>query len=346
MPKVSIIVPIYNMGMYLEKCIQSLVSQTLKDIEIILVNDGSSDNSLEICNKYKMIDSRIIIIDKLNEGVSIARNVGMEMARSEYITFVDPDDWVEDNMYENMYYAMKNQKVDICLCNYFIEKKERVDECTLLFKEGKHPKEEIEKLILDIVGPPKVGDSSIMGCVWRGMYLKSKIQDNKLIFPVGIRPMQDLLFIIEYLSKCEELYVINKCYYHYYIHTDSAVTGYKSNIWDNNKAVQTIMETILKQASLWNRAKNRMGNRWVYSINWCIANECLKENNKSKEEKIRVIDLLLEDEYTKEYLKYVTLSRKKIAHRILYSLQKNTRSKEIYYIYTLVNFFRRKKINK
>lgn len=94
-PKVSIIVPVYNVEKYLAKCLDSLVNQTLKDIEIICINDGSTDNSLEILNTYAQKDSRITIIDKKNEGVSAARNTGLNISKGEYIMFVDSDDYLE-----------------------------------------------------------------------------------------------------------------------------------------------------------------------------------------------------------------------------------------------------------
>ena len=102
MGKVSIIVPIYNVEKYLSKCIESILSQTYKNIEIILVDDGSPDNSPQICDEYAKKDDRIIVIHKANGGVSSARNAGIDIATGKYIGFVDPDDYIENNMYELM----------------------------------------------------------------------------------------------------------------------------------------------------------------------------------------------------------------------------------------------------
>jgi glycosyltransferase involved in cell wall biosynthesis len=121
MPKVSIIVPIYNVAGYLARSIQSLRDQTLEDLEIILVNDGSTDNSLCICEEHAKSDCRIQIIDKSNGGVSSARNVGLEVATGEYIGFVDPDDWVEPSMYESMYTKLTQTGTDLCMCNFIME---------------------------------------------------------------------------------------------------------------------------------------------------------------------------------------------------------------------------------
>src|SRR5207253_2318057 len=105
MPNVSIIVPVYNNEKYLSECLDSLINQTLKDIEIILVNDGSNDNSLLICYEFGKIDGRIKVIDKPNGGVSSARNTGLKLASGKYVGFVDSDDWIESDMYEKMYSA-------------------------------------------------------------------------------------------------------------------------------------------------------------------------------------------------------------------------------------------------
>lgn len=116
--KVSICVPVYNMEKYLEKCIQSLIKQTLKDIEIIFVNDGSTDNSISILDKYKRKYSNIKVISQPNQGLGGARNTALKNAIGEYVGFVDADDFVENDMYEKMYLKAKECKADIVMCDY------------------------------------------------------------------------------------------------------------------------------------------------------------------------------------------------------------------------------------
>lgn len=118
-PKVSIIVPIYNTEKFLYKCIQSIIKQTYSNLEIILVNDGSTDKSLEICNKFRKKDQRIIVIDKDNGGVSSARNKGLDIATGQYIGFVDSDDFISELMYEKMVKAMIKNNADVVECGYF-----------------------------------------------------------------------------------------------------------------------------------------------------------------------------------------------------------------------------------
>lgn len=118
MPKVSVIVPVYNTEKYLKDCLNSLVNQTLKDIEIIIINDGSTDKSLELLNDYASKYKNIIIINKKNEGQAIARNLGIKSANGEYIAFVDSDDYIELNMFEELY-KDSEKKYDIVMCNFY-----------------------------------------------------------------------------------------------------------------------------------------------------------------------------------------------------------------------------------
>ena len=118
--KASIILPVYNVAPYLPKCLDSLLNQTLSDIEIICVNDGSKDNSLAVLEEYAARDARIVIIDQQNSGPGVARNRGIEAAKGEYIGFVDPDDWVDINMYEQMYNVARSEDADLIECGILV----------------------------------------------------------------------------------------------------------------------------------------------------------------------------------------------------------------------------------
>ena len=116
MCKVSIIIPIFNTGTLLNRCVKSVLEQTLTDIEVILVDDGSSDDSGKICDEFAQKDSRVKVIHKSNEGVSVARNTGISVAQGEYIGFVDSDDWIEKDMYQNLYSKAKETNAEIVMC--------------------------------------------------------------------------------------------------------------------------------------------------------------------------------------------------------------------------------------
>lgn len=121
MCKVSIIVPVYNVEKYLERCLDSLINQSFHDIEILAINDGSTDRSLEILKKYESTDNRIKIINNSNVGVSETRNIGIMESKGEFIVFVDSDDWIDKDMIEKMYKFMVNEKSDMVISTYIRE---------------------------------------------------------------------------------------------------------------------------------------------------------------------------------------------------------------------------------
>ncbi|MCL2519058.1 MAG: glycosyltransferase [Oscillospiraceae bacterium] len=116
--KISIIVPVYNVEKYFDKCINSILNQTYLNVEVILINDGSSDGSGQLCDKYKEQDNRIKVMHQDNQGQAIARNNGLDIATGNYIGFVDSDDWIEDDMYELLYKNIINYTADISMCKY------------------------------------------------------------------------------------------------------------------------------------------------------------------------------------------------------------------------------------
>lgn len=124
---ISIIVPVYNVENFLDKCIQSILNQTFKKFELILVNDGSKDNSLEICEKYKKLDDRITIFSQENKGLSEARNAGIKLANNPYITFIDSDDWIENNMLDILYKNIVEKKADVVNSKFFIDYSNKKD---------------------------------------------------------------------------------------------------------------------------------------------------------------------------------------------------------------------------
>ena len=116
--KISIIVPVYNVEKYLDECIQSIINQTHKNIEIILINDGSTDNSLSILRKYEGIDKRIIVINQENKGLSASRNIGIKKSTGKYISLIDADDIIHPRMIELLYKEIKNNNCDISICMF------------------------------------------------------------------------------------------------------------------------------------------------------------------------------------------------------------------------------------
>lgn len=228
MDKVSIIVPVYNGDKYLSRCLESLVNQTYSTIEIICINDGSTDNSLSVLQKYEDLDKRVILINKKNEGVSKARNDGIRKASGKYVCFCDCDDFYELNYVEIMYNTIKEQGVAVVKCNYrvvskdnkFISSGDVFDFSSKLIK-----REEIESSII-----PRCLNGSIPCFSYLIMIDKSKL---KVKFPTDIAMMEDVVFYIRLLLSIPSLYIINNSLYTIMYNDEGAtnnVDNYKRNI--------------------------------------------------------------------------------------------------------------------
>ncbi|WP_133966030.1 glycosyltransferase family 2 protein [Eubacterium limosum] len=211
-PLISIVIPVYNAAPYLVRCLDSVVEQTIENIEIIIVNDGSTDNSLEICEMYKEKDKRVVLINKQNGGLSDARNVGINMAKGQYIGFVDSDDWIRKNMFERLYAPfLENSNVDIAVCGYalveLVDKRvyKRKQICTI------NKEETYDSNIYKIVYS-KDSDRALEVPVWNKLYRK-KLFDN-LKFEIG-KINEDNLISLELYSKVKKIIHIPGYYYYY-----------------------------------------------------------------------------------------------------------------------------------
>lgn len=212
--KISIIVPIYNTEQYLERCLQSLIQQDYKNIEIILVNDGSDDNSLAICNKYKNIDNRIIVIDKEHTGVSDTRNIGIKRATGDYIGFVDSDDYIDKDMFKKLINGAEKYKCEISMCDLI-----ETYDIMMKLKEYKlkyiqmDKKQALEQLLYD----KNIGNYVMV------KLFKRELFDN-ILFPVG-KLYEDIATTYKLFSRANNILYIPVPMYHYYQRCDSIVNN-------------------------------------------------------------------------------------------------------------------------
>lgn len=291
MDKISIIVPIYNVERYLEKCIQSLVSQSFINLEIILINDGSTDNCINICKKYEEIDKRIKIIDKINEGVSATRNKGLAVATGDFIAFVDPDDWIDKNMLENMHSRLVKNSGDICICNYYKEIGEkRLKEEVLTDKGYINNIELINRMVgVESIGKEK---NNIMGSVCRFLFRKETI-DN-LRFKENFSMCEDLLFCLKAVLISKKIYVDNQPYYHYRIREGSATNTYDPELYDKYICIRYEIEKFILMNHIGETALANLKNRdalWGIDLLLNIS----KKNNHINKEKTKEIKNVLEN---------------------------------------------------
>lgn len=218
-PKVTVIVPIYKVEKYLERCLNSIINQTYKNLEIILVNDGSPDGCGEICEKYRLNDKRVIVINKENGGLSSARNRGLDVATGEYIGFVDSDDWIDLSMYENLVQSAIKYNADIVQCGFQTVLENNDIEKVYKFNEKIYNnKDEIFKAYFC--------KQEIATMVWNKLYKKEVFNGIRMIEG---RNNEDTMVTPELLMNIKSLYNIEELSYNYFKRENTITSSSFSN---------------------------------------------------------------------------------------------------------------------
>lgn len=300
--KVSIIIPVYNAELFIDKCIGSIINQTYKNLEIILINDGSSDRSGEICNNYALSDNRIQVIEIKNKGASFARNVGINLATGNYIMFVDSDDWIEKDMIENMINLLTEEKCDICISNYYRNIGENQREINLPYNENIIKGDKIKKqLIYPLIGKLGFNDPNQIlgfGAVWAKLYSKSLLERENISFKEKLIIGEDTLFNIESFSKIDKIVVDRNNYYHYYDNSKSIMRKFKENSWTMySEAIKEFDKFLNYDTERDEEAKLRFSTLIINDVKKSIINEVNKSNKKPCKEKIRYIKQICNDTY-------------------------------------------------
>jgi len=225
MSKISVIIPVFNVEKYLSRCLDSLLCQTFGDFEVILIDDHSPDNSLEICYEYAKKDGRIQVYQtEKNGGASVSRNVGLKASKSEYISFVDSDDYLEPNYLQTLLDGLEESGADICQCNFIEvvggvvgERKEKTSPKTLTG----------EQAFASMYGGENL--NAINFLLWNKIYKKQVIGD--LLFVERLR-CEDAIFISQVMVKAKKVAVISDQLYYYYRHSDSVMGKMDADVKD------------------------------------------------------------------------------------------------------------------
>ena len=288
MPNVSIIIPIYNVEQYLARCLDTIVDQTLKEIEIILVDDGSQDNSGAIAEEYAKKDSRIIVIRKENGGLSSARNAGLEVATGEYIGFVDADDWVETRMFELMLETVVEYEADICLCAHTVVTPHEKRECLLPFDQPVYKQPDIAGcFIAPLLGSSELHtNDAIEGFVCRNLYKRELIHNVRFLSERDYYA-EDVVFNLGVYGKAQSIAINNNCYYYYNLTHDSLPNRYRLGLWEKLFNLFEYKRTMMQQYQL--TAINRLNAVIIRNALHAIRNEVRRENPRSLAMKLSVI---------------------------------------------------------
>ena len=265
MPKVSVIVPIYNVEKYLEKCINSLLSQTLEDIQIILVNDGSKDNSGNIAKEYeKNNNDRVIYVEKENGGLSDARNYGLKYATGDFIAFLDSDDYIEKIVYEGVYNKAIEENADYVECDFIWEfpNKIRVDK--------QYPYKNKKEML-----------SFVRVVAWNKLIKRQLIIDNNLEFPKGLR-YEDIEFTYKLIPFVNKFAYVDKPFIHY-VQREGSIANVQN---ERTAEIFTVLDNVIefyKKNNIYEEYRNEL----EYNYARYLLCSSLKRMCKIKDKTIR-----------------------------------------------------------
>ncbi|ELZ4694137.1 glycosyltransferase family 2 protein, partial [Enterococcus faecalis] len=291
------IVPVYNVEKYLKKCVNSILRQTYNDFELILINDGSTDKSGEVCEDLKKLDPRIKVINKENGGLSSARNTGIDIAKGNYLTFIDSDDYIDTNMLEVLHKNMIQEEADLSIVGVTSVYSDQKPEITPSKKYVVNQKEATEMIL--------IGKQASVYAVAK-LYKRNIFTD--LRYPVG-KAHEDVYVIMDVLKQCKKV-VIDTASYYFYVHREGSITASKFNMRD--------LESIDSWEQAWHTIQDIMPEysdlafKRVCAANFYVLDKMMKSDSESEYPEItkRIIGFLKENQTFIYANPYFTKNRK------------------------------------
>lgn len=319
---ISIIVPVYNVEKYLKECLKSLTTQTYQDIEILLIDDGSTDNSLDICREFEKKDRRIKVVHKENSGVSDTRNLGLDIAKGEYISFCDSDDVVDTNLYALLLNQLYKYNADRIVAGYsYLYNDGRTLYCKPRMTDGKYNAKDILSIMID--------DGTMSGFLFSGvnnsLFKKKIIDEWNIRFDSKVRYNEDSLFSFQYMLHSSSIYSLqSQATYFYRQHTASATK--KRTVGDKygplrNKLYSMELDTVDIDFD------SQMKRRSVTEALWQIMDISTKERGL---EAIKDIGCMLSGEELQRNMRYVFPNKLNRYKRYYYYLMKMKMSVVLY----------------
>ncbi len=325
--KVSVIIPVYNAELSLEKCINSIQNQNYCNLEIILINDGSTDKSLDICNKKKKEDSRIVVIDIDNNGVSTARNQGIDVATGEYCCFVDSDDWIEEDHIYKMVCNIDNY--DAVVVGYYRDWSSHSEKAYL------------SPLIMDFnkitVDCSEFYINGFIHPCWNKMFRTHILKKYKIYFNKEIHISEDTLFCIEYFSHCHQIIVLPETTYHYWNSDGSLSKKVYSDIFEIYMKVYHELDDLLIYGNCDENLKKIILNNTIWPQLYNTILKTLLNDNLTKTQKKLILNETNYFSDYKEIFEFAGSSSNNFNEKIILYLMKNKYFKLLNVILRLKN---------
>lgn len=315
MDLITIVVPVYNVEKYISDCLDSLISQTYKNIEIILVDDGSTDMSGAICDRYTTLDARIKVIHKQNEGLGFARNTGLEVAQGKFVTFIDSDDMADADLVEKLVNGLYEENCDTCIGGF-----KRISENGTVSFEEKYDKivyegkDVYDKLFARMLGSAPDRHDAVRMSVWNVMYSMDVIRKHKIEFPSErIFISEDIIWDSEYYKYAKKASVISSTAYNYRITPGSLTQKYKPDMLEKicvlyKELYNRFLDDKIKIA--------RLQRQFFVNLRACIKQERFSVSNKSNMEIRTAIKEIVNNHVvhnvSEEYLQVIHQGKQKL----------------------------------
>lgn len=339
MDLISVIIPVYNVEMYLRECLDSVINQTYRNLEIILVDDGSTDNSGKICDEYAAKDKRIIVIHIKNSGAAIARKIGFLKSHGKYISFIDSDDWIELNMYEYLYDIIQKYDVDIIIYKFFDNIFTNTPIATIYnhhLEKGIYDLIKIKQYVYpSLLFSDKYKKSILPPGLWDKLFKKELLEKNIMYINGKVTIGEDQLWSLPCLLDANKMYVSEQTLYHYRRVNNSITKRYKENFLEDTLNYINSLKQIIKNKNKYESFNEQIEKCIIVKIVNVISNE-LKNTNSSFKKTYNSISNVLDNRELYNYFKLIDYNLSLgIKSKIFYLLVKYRMISLIIFLYKI-----------
>lgn len=346
MALLSIIVPIYNIEQFIEKCIDSILSQSFTDFELILVDDGSTDSCGAICDRYAKADSRVSVIHKENGGLVSARKAGLRAASGIYVSYVDGDDWIDRDMYRYMIYNARAYGCDLVMCDVEHEHytKKVLDITGKNLETGYYNRKELEKKIFPIM--LYSGTFYFFGIypvIWNKLFRRDKLLKHQFAIDDNIKTGEDAACVYPYFLEIDSMYFMKDQYLYHYRHSSVQMTAaYDKDSFKRFKSLYSFFNRT-------NLARSEYGGQldfyYANSVKTLISNELKKENKISFPKKLKHINEIISFSNSQGFIDRINIEEFPAKHRIYFKLFKKSHALTLALCIKAVKLLRKLSVN-
>lgn len=318
-PQISVIVPVYGVEAYLDRCVKSILKSDYKDFELILVDDGSPDCCPQICDNYAEQDKRIRVVHKANGGLTSARLAGYDCCQGEYVLFLDSDDFIAPEMISTLYKSICESHADLALCGWYTEHNGRVIP-NYLYMEGELTGRDavINKYVLPLVGRNPHSNANLPGFMWIRLFNRHFIC-REMFVSEREYITEDILFNLMYGLVINKVVVVNRPLYYYCYNGTSLTIRYRENVFPKMMARYDFCVRICKENNFYEEAKGRLIYNLLSAVSFSILNACKIESYSSA---LPEIKLIFENDKVADMFRQIPQKGLTIQQRIIYFSQK------------------------